>query len=338
MFENNPTDQLSGLNKTERIANKNKTVALIASFVFPPLGYWLLGKRKYGVLCLFTLFYFFTGFLVVPVHTRILINRARKVRDGKVEQKSYHRHYGECPRCGDQLLRFCGPTSVVCESCGSRHSMDEVDRNGILPSPISTESDEHDLDFFEVEDSDLPNRVDELENNPSTGTNDSVDVSERAERIEGETKPVYGIGAGLSLIAFGSLISITGIGAIIGIPMVAIGLVFVIVGAVGQTGKTAKKSMTESVWKDTALEETTPGVVRHRKATKKFGGRCASCGEFASLRDRGESGIVDDIQCSKCGCRFEREGSDGWRLIEGGRRPNRRAKENQGMEKRASRA
>ncbi|WP_251343639.1 hypothetical protein [Haloplanus halophilus] len=304
-------------NKTWRIANRDKRIVLIASIAFPPLGYWLLGKRKYSVLCLLTFFYVFLGFIIVPVHTRILVNRARKIVDDEVEQKSHHRIYGECPSCSEQMLRVSGPLSVVCESCGERYSQKDVERQGLIQSLTSSESDEGQVELPDFDGVDTTEQADITETASKTPEVEGSEISERVDRIEGESKPAYGIGAGLSLMALGSLISITGIGAIIGIPMLGIGLIIVVIGVIGQTGKTAKKSMSDSVWKGTELEEVTPGVVRHRKVNKKFGGRCVVCGEFASLRERSGKGVSDEVQCKNCGARLEREESDGWRLVEG---------------------
>lgn len=307
-------------NKTERIANRNKTVVLLVSIVFPPLGYWLLGKRKYGLLCLFTGFYFVLGFLIVPIHTRRLVSRARSVVNGEVEQKSHHRQYGACPSCGEQMLRVCGPRTVVCESCGERHRYDDVERLGLLQSLTTSDN-----DGTSPTEGFLPSTTD-LDDGQTSATGeapsnavelDDSDITERVERIEGESNPAFGIATGLSLIGFGALISITGIGAIIGVPMVAVGLLIVIVGLVGQTGKTAKKTMTESVWKGTELEEGGARVTWHRKVNKKFGGRCVVCGEFAALRDESGKGVSDEVQCKECGARLEKEEAEGWRLVEG---------------------
>lgn len=300
-------------NKTERIANKNKRVVLIASLVFPPLGYWLLGKRKYGLLCLFTFGYFLLGFLAVPIHTRLLINRARKVvSDDEIEQAPYHRQYGRCPDCGDQMLRKCGHSSVVCESCGERHSEDDVEYFGLLGSRSLDDPEDMELDEDEISE-----RIERIDDGEDVEDLDDVDVSDRVDRIESERHPAIGILVGGGLAGGGLLLSLTGIGAIIGIPLFIFGGIMLVMSLVEQTGKTAKKSIKDSVWKGTELSKAKSGVVRHRKINKKFGGRCFICGEFASLRDVSGKGISDEAKCKQCGAQFEREGSESWRLVEG---------------------
>lgn len=305
-------------NKTERIANKNKRVVLIASFVFPPLGYWLLGKRKYGLLCLFTVGYFLLGFLLVPIHTRLLINRAQKVvGDAEIKQRAYHRHYGRCPDCGGQMLRKCGHRSVVCESCGERFSENDVEYLGILRS-ISTDDGKKDsYENVELTESEISERVEQIDSEMEVSEIDDSEISDRVDRIESERHPAFGIFLGGGLAGTGLLLSLTGIGAIIGVPLFLFGGFMLVVSLAEQTGKTAKKSMTDSVWKGTELSEAKPGVVRHRKVNKTFGGRCVICGEFASLRDVSGKGISNEAKCKECGACFEREDSEDWRLVEG---------------------
>lgn len=60
------------------IARKNKFSVTIVSILFPPIGYLMVKQYGLAVLCLITFGFFFLGILIVPLHTRQMINRARR--------------------------------------------------------------------------------------------------------------------------------------------------------------------------------------------------------------------------------------------------------------------
>lgn len=65
----------------EQIANKSRLQVRGVAFVFGPLGYALLGKWALAILCLVTLNWFFTGFIVAPLHVDRIMRSAEAQLD-----------------------------------------------------------------------------------------------------------------------------------------------------------------------------------------------------------------------------------------------------------------
>lgn len=70
----------------EKAASSGKIgTGLVLGFFFPPVAYWLVGKRELAVLNFLTLNYFLFGLIIVPIHVWTIINRAeRELRDAGV--------------------------------------------------------------------------------------------------------------------------------------------------------------------------------------------------------------------------------------------------------------
>lgn len=62
----------------QQLARKDASTVMIVSFLFTPVGYFMVGKVGLAILNLFTLNYFLLGFLIVPFHTRKIIREARE--------------------------------------------------------------------------------------------------------------------------------------------------------------------------------------------------------------------------------------------------------------------
>lgn len=62
----------------QKIARKDTTTVMLASFFLTPAGYIMVGKMGLALVNFFTLNYFFLGFLIVPFHTRKIIREARQ--------------------------------------------------------------------------------------------------------------------------------------------------------------------------------------------------------------------------------------------------------------------
>lgn len=64
-----------------KLAQKNMGIVDLVGLTVSPLAYLMLGKWGWAVVNVLTLNYLLTGFLVVPIHTSIIIYRARKELD-----------------------------------------------------------------------------------------------------------------------------------------------------------------------------------------------------------------------------------------------------------------
>lgn len=70
----------------EKIANKDTTVAILLGIFLTPAAYVYVGKWGWAAVNFFTLNYLFTGFFVVPWHTRKMILESREqLREANVE-------------------------------------------------------------------------------------------------------------------------------------------------------------------------------------------------------------------------------------------------------------
>ena len=64
--------------RDQKLAMKNRGVVALVSFFFPPAGYFLVGRTGWAVLCFLTAGFLLTGFIIVPIHTWIIVKRARQ--------------------------------------------------------------------------------------------------------------------------------------------------------------------------------------------------------------------------------------------------------------------
>ena len=62
----------------QKVASKSRLVVVIVSFLFPPAGYWLVGRTGLALICLLTFGFAFTGIVIVPIHTWLIIGGARR--------------------------------------------------------------------------------------------------------------------------------------------------------------------------------------------------------------------------------------------------------------------
>lgn len=61
----------------QKVARKDITTVMLVSFLLTPAGYWMVGKTGLAIVNFLTFNYFLLGFLIVPFHTRKIINDAR---------------------------------------------------------------------------------------------------------------------------------------------------------------------------------------------------------------------------------------------------------------------
>lgn len=61
----------------EKIANQDITTVVLVSFLISPIGYYMAGKTGLAIINFFTLNYFLFGVIIVPLHTRKIIQDAR---------------------------------------------------------------------------------------------------------------------------------------------------------------------------------------------------------------------------------------------------------------------
>lgn len=61
----------------EKIANKDTTTVMLVSFLLTPLGYYMVGKTGLAIINFLTLNYFLLGIIIVPLHTKKIIQDAR---------------------------------------------------------------------------------------------------------------------------------------------------------------------------------------------------------------------------------------------------------------------
>lgn len=62
----------------EELARKKKGVAGVLGFLLGPLGYVYVGKWGLALICLLTFNYALLGIVIVPIHTRRMIESARQ--------------------------------------------------------------------------------------------------------------------------------------------------------------------------------------------------------------------------------------------------------------------
>lgn len=61
----------------QKIAAKDKSTVMLVSFLLTPAGYVMVDKLALAIVNLLTFNYFFLGFIVVPFHTKSIIENAR---------------------------------------------------------------------------------------------------------------------------------------------------------------------------------------------------------------------------------------------------------------------
>jgi RNA polymerase subunit RPABC4/transcription elongation factor Spt4 len=71
---------LTDIDKRElqKIARKDTTTVMLASFFLTPVGYIMIGKTGLALVNFFTLNYFLLGPFIVPFHTRKIIRESRE--------------------------------------------------------------------------------------------------------------------------------------------------------------------------------------------------------------------------------------------------------------------
>jgi hypothetical protein len=67
--------------KLQKVAGKDKTTVMLVSFLLTPVGYLMVDETMYAVINLLTGNYFFLGWLIVPFHTKGIIESARQELD-----------------------------------------------------------------------------------------------------------------------------------------------------------------------------------------------------------------------------------------------------------------
>lgn len=60
------------------LLNKNKMISMTLSFLCAPIGYAYIKKYDFMLISLFTLNYFFLGFIIGPLHLYQLYNQAEE--------------------------------------------------------------------------------------------------------------------------------------------------------------------------------------------------------------------------------------------------------------------
>lgn len=154
----------------------------------------------------------------------------------------------------------------------------------------------------------LTETTDESEDVPT----EELTTADRLDRLDEETTGFEGLwkmGMAGWLIAIGAVLTITVIGAVIGIPMILFGI-----GLLFKGGYDGVKS-DASPWEGTRLGESYEGghVARsgERTANKQLGGGCPMCGEFAGLRNG------SPVRCVACDSALKKEiGGKKYRVIE----------------------
>jgi hypothetical protein len=62
----------------QKIAGKDKSTVMLVSFLLTPAGYVMVDKLVLAIVNLLTFNYFFLGFIIVPFHTKSIIENARE--------------------------------------------------------------------------------------------------------------------------------------------------------------------------------------------------------------------------------------------------------------------
>ncbi|OBZ36128.1 MAG: hypothetical protein A9957_04210 [Methanohalophilus sp. DAL1] len=65
----------------QKLAEKDKTIAIILSILITPLGYIYVGKWGLAIINFLTFNYLLFGIVIVPIHTYSMISNARKDLD-----------------------------------------------------------------------------------------------------------------------------------------------------------------------------------------------------------------------------------------------------------------
>ena len=56
------------------LAEKSMAVTIALSILISPVGYFYLGRTKLGIINLLTLNYLALGFIIVPIHTYMILS------------------------------------------------------------------------------------------------------------------------------------------------------------------------------------------------------------------------------------------------------------------------
>jgi hypothetical protein len=67
----------SRIRELQRIARKDKGIVMLVSFLLSPLGYVLVGRWGLAIVNFLTLNYLLLGVILVPFHTKSIIENAR---------------------------------------------------------------------------------------------------------------------------------------------------------------------------------------------------------------------------------------------------------------------
>jgi len=63
--------------KLEKVAQKSPVVAALLGLLISPLGYYYVGRTGLAIINLLTLNFLLLGVIVVPIHSRKIINDAQ---------------------------------------------------------------------------------------------------------------------------------------------------------------------------------------------------------------------------------------------------------------------
>lgn len=66
------------IRELQKIAAKDKSTVMLVSFLLTPAGYVMVDKLVLAIVNLLTFNYFFLGFIIVPFHTKSIIENARE--------------------------------------------------------------------------------------------------------------------------------------------------------------------------------------------------------------------------------------------------------------------
>jgi len=96
MAENEKIDEILDLNSDElvhvkalfeekqllsayELLHKNKVISFVLAFLFAPAGYAYIKRYDFAFISLFTLNYFFMGFIIGPLHIYQLYSKAEEM-------------------------------------------------------------------------------------------------------------------------------------------------------------------------------------------------------------------------------------------------------------------
>jgi hypothetical protein len=71
--------------KVQSTAEKSKVVAIVLGLLLSPASYYYVGRTKLAVINLVTLNYLTLGFLVVPIHSYLIVDNAEDELEGNTQ-------------------------------------------------------------------------------------------------------------------------------------------------------------------------------------------------------------------------------------------------------------